>query len=95
VYIPLKLFLRARARQYIPFLSNGVKQIGDGGFNIVIGGLGTAWVNLFVGLSPFFLIPPLTLVFVGVYLLLIVDVFFLKRTFRKTAGLSPNTPMTW
>ncbi|HEV2119943.1 MAG TPA: hypothetical protein VGS11_07570 [Candidatus Bathyarchaeia archaeon] len=88
VFVPLKLILRAKTKQYLPFVRSGLKHIGEGGCNIVLGGLGMAWVNLIVGLSPYFVTAPLTLVFVGLYFLLIMDVFWLKRTFRWSARLA-------
>ena len=88
VFVPLKLILRWKARQYLDPFRNGVKSVGDGLCNVVIGGLGTAWFNLAVGLSPFFLKVPVTIGLVALYFLLIVDVFWLKRTFRKASSLS-------
>jgi hypothetical protein len=88
VFVPLKLFLRRRAKQYLNPLSYGLEQVGMGLSNVVIGGLGVAWVNLVIGLSPFFLTVPLTIVPVALYFLLILDVFWLKRLFRKAAWIN-------
>src|SRR2546426_1760971 len=88
VLVPLKLILRARAEQYLRPLNHGIEQVGGGLANIVIGGLGVAWFNLVIGLSPFFVAAPLTFGFVALYFLLILDVFCLKRTFRKAVNLS-------
>jgi len=88
VLVPLKLILRARAKQNLRPLNYGIEQVGGGLANIVIGGLGVAWFNLVIGLSPFFVEVPLTFGFVALYFLLILDVFWLKRTFRKAVNLS-------
>jgi hypothetical protein len=87
VMVPLKLVLRARAKQYLPPLNYGISQVGNGLSNIVIGALGVAWFNLALGLSPFFLVAPLTMAFVALYFVLIIDVFWLKGTFRKATSL--------
>ncbi len=87
VLVPLKLYLKRRARHYLPMFQTALTQVTDGTGNIVIGGLGVAWFNLAVGLSPFFIVAPITIGVVILYFGLIVDVFFLKRVLRKAVRL--------
>ena len=53
--VPLKLYLKYRAKQYVEPFSHGLEIVTDGLGNVAIGGLGVAWVKLAVGLYPFFL----------------------------------------
>ena len=87
VLVPMKLYLRRRARRYLPVFQTALTQVTDGTGNIVIGGLGVAWFNMAVGLSPFFIVAPITIGVVVLYFGLIVDVFFLKRVLRKAVRL--------
>ena len=87
VLVPLKLYLKARAKQYLAPFRSGLGQVTDGLGNIVIGGLGVAWFNMAVGLSPFFLVAPITIGLVALYFGLIIDVFAMKKVVRRAINL--------
>src|SRR2546427_5120546 len=60
VLVPLKLILRARAKQYLRPLNHGIEQVGGGLANIVIGGVGGGVVHLGTRLWPLFVEAPST-----------------------------------
>jgi hypothetical protein len=88
VLVPLKLYLKYRAKQYLQPFSHGLEVVTDGLGNVAIGGLGVAWVKLAVGLYPFFLTAPITIGVVALYFGLVVDVILLKKTVRKAIWIN-------
>src|SRR2546427_3839600 len=58
VLVPLKLYLKRRARHYLPVFQTAMIQVTDGTGNIVIGGLGVGWVHIAGGLGPLFFFWP-------------------------------------
>jgi hypothetical protein len=87
VMVPTNIILRKKAKHLLPWYRSVVSRVLDGMCNVVIGGLGAGWWVLIVGLSPFFFTAPLVIVPIALYGLMILDIFWLKRTFRKASSV--------
>ena len=89
-----RLYVHFRAQTQLASFGNVVAGAAGHGYNIVIGGLTKAAYDLSMGLLPFWE-NPWILVVLGTYYFLIVNVWWMKRSFGKMVRWKPTGQPIW
>lgn len=89
-----KLYVDLRAKNQLDNFGNVVAGVTGHGYNVVIGGLTKAALDLSTGLFPFWQNPWIPVV-LGTYYFLIIDVWWMKRYFGKMVRWKPTGHPVW